>query len=168
MVGDTVRQDGYGSIANDILYVPFQIHYDLNPSLLDTKGYGFIDPSEIIDTWAGVLERIDRGPAVIDNYFLKRHEGFLNIAHRGGPDLLAENTIEAYRNSLNVGADTLEGDVHMTSDGIVVVSHDATLDRCTDGTGKIMDKTYTEILTLDAGYRFTKDGGKTYPCRGLG
>jgi glycerophosphoryl diester phosphodiesterase len=56
----------------------------------------------------------------------------------------------------------------MTSDGVIVVSHDDTVDRCTDGTGRIMDKTLSEIKALDAGYRFTPDNGATYPCRGMG
>lgn len=168
MVGDTVRQDGYGAIANDVQYVPFQVHYTLAPGLLDTEGFGPIDPDSIADNWQQVLDAIDNGPAIEDNAFLKRHEGFMNIAHRGGGELLPENTIAAYRNSYAVGAESIEGDVHMTKDGVIVVSHDDTVDRCTNGTGKIMDKTLAEIKALDAGYRFTQDNGATYPCRGMG
>jgi hypothetical protein len=84
MVGDTVRQDGYGAIANGIQYVPFQVHYTLSPALLDTEGFGAIDPATICDTWRNVLDAIDNGPAIEDNVFLKRHEGFLNIAHQIG------------------------------------------------------------------------------------
>ncbi len=168
MVGDTVRQDGYGAIANAVQYVPFQVHYTLAPGLLDTEGFGAIDPASICDTWRNVLDAIDNGPAIEDNVFLKRHEGFLNIAHRGGGILVPENTLEAYRNSYAVGAESIEGDVHMTRDGVIVVSHDDTVDRCTNGTGKIMDKTLSEIKALDAGYRYTTDNGATYPCRGKG
>lgn len=168
MVGDTVRQDGYGAIANDVLYVPYQINYELAPALLDTEGFGPIDPDSITADWQQVLDAIDNGPVIEDNFFLKRHTGFLNIAHRGGGQLLPENTLEAYRNSYAVGAESIEGDVHMTSDGFVVVSHDDTVDRCTDGTGKIMDKTLAEIKALDAGYTYTADDGATYPYRGKG
>jgi glycerophosphoryl diester phosphodiesterase len=168
MVGDTVREDGFGAISNSIMYVPFQIHYDLAPGLLDTEGYGSVDPDSITNNWAEVLDVIDNGPVVEDNFFLRRYRPALNIAHRGGGALLPENTIEAYRYSYAVGADSIEGDVHMTSDGFIVVSHDDTVDRCTNGSGKIMDKTLAEIKALDAGYTFTTDGGNTFPCRGLG
>ncbi len=168
MVGDTVRQDGYGAIANEVLYVPYQINYELAPALLDTEGFGPIDPATITVDWQQVLDTIDNGPVIEENFFMKRHTGFLNIAHRGGGHLLPENTIEAYINSYAVGAESIESDVHMTSDGIIVVSHDDTVDRCTNGTGKIMDKTLTEIKALDAGYTYTTDGGNTYPCRGNG
>ncbi|GAB6094201.1 hypothetical protein JCM14469_04530 [Desulfatiferula olefinivorans] len=168
MVGDTVRQDGYGAIANGILYVPYQVNYALAPDLLDTEGFGPIDPDTVADTWTQVIDAVKNGPAIEDNVFLKRHNGFMNIAHRGGGELLPENTLEAYRNAYAVGAESIEGDVHMTSDGVIVVSHDETVDRCTDGTGKIMDKTLSEIKALDAGYRFTPDNGATYPCRGMG
>jgi glycerophosphoryl diester phosphodiesterase len=67
-----------------------------------------------------------------------------------------------------VGAVALEGDLHATQDGVVVVSHDATVDRTTDGDGYIKDLTLEELNGLDAGYRFTPDGGITYPYRGKG
>ena len=168
MVGDTVRQDGYGAVANEILYVPFQIHYEPDFWLLDTEGYGWIHPDTIASDWGEVAEKIAEGPVVPDNFFLKHHTGFKNIAHRGGGELAPENTLVAYRNSLAEGADTLEGDVHMTSDGVVVVSHDETVDRCTAGTGAIADMTLAQVKALDAGYRFTPDGGATYPWRGKG
>ncbi|VVS90718.1 glycerophosphodiester phosphodiesterase [Desulfoluna spongiiphila] len=168
MVGDTVRQDGYGAVANGILYVPFQIHYEPDFWLLDTEGYGWIHPDTIAWDWGEVEEKIAEGPVVPANYFLKHHTGFKNIAHRGGGELAPENTLVAYRNSLAEGADTLEGDVHMTSDGVVVVSHDETVDRCTDGTGAITGMTLAQVKALDAGYRFTTDDGATYPWRGKG
>ncbi len=168
MVGDTVRQDGYGALSNDVLYVPFQINYELKPSLLDTEGFGSIDPDIIAKTWAEVLTDIDNGFAVEDNFFLKRYRPTLNIAHRGGGELLPENTIEAYQNSYANGSESIEGDVHMTSDGYIVVSHDETVDRCTNGTGYIKDKTLEEIKALDAGFTFTTDGGVTYPYAGKG
>lgn len=86
----------------------------------------------------------------------------------GGGALLPENTIEAYRNSYAVGAESIEADVHMSKDGVIVVSHDETVDRCTNGTGMILDKTLAEIKALDAGHWFTPDGGTTYPYRGQG
>ncbi len=65
------------------------------------------------------------------------------------------------------GADRLELDVHATRDGHVVVLHDATLDRTTDGTGPIRERTLAEVEALDAGFRFTTADGRT-PHRGRG
>ena len=168
MVGDTTRQDGYGALGSGILYIPYQINYVPDFWLLNTEGYGWIDPASVVRTWDHVAERLAVGPVVQANYFLQHHTGFKNIAHRGGGELAPENTLVAYRNSLAVGADTLEADVHMTSDGVVVVSHDETVDRCTNGTGAIMDMTLAEVKALDAGYHFTPDGDATYPWRGKG
>jgi glycerophosphoryl diester phosphodiesterase len=91
-----------------------------------------------------------------------------NIAHRGGRDIVPENTLAGYREGLRVGADVLELEVHLTADGHLVVIHDDTVDRTTDGTGLVREMTLQEIKGLDAGYRFTRDGGKTYPHRGQG
>jgi glycerophosphoryl diester phosphodiesterase len=92
----------------------------------------------------------------------------LVIAHRGGAGLRPENTLEAFRNGLAVGADWLEMDVHLTADGEVVVIHDDTVDRTTDGTGRVRDLTLAQIRTLDAGHHWSPDGGATYPFRGRG
>lgn len=62
----------------------------------------------------------------------------------------------------------MDADIHMTSDGVLVLSHDDTVDRCTNGTGAIKDMTLSDIKALDAGYWFTPDEGQTYPCRGKG
>jgi len=166
MVGDTVRQDGYGAYANQLRYIPFQIHYIGNIDLLDTEGYGHIDPELITDDWAEVMDCINEGDKVT-NFFLRNENGFLNIAHRGGGDLRPENTLLSYRYALEVGAEVLEGDLHSTKDGVIVVSHDSTVDRCTDGSGKINDYLFDDLRELDAGYWFTTNGGETYPYRGF-
>lgn len=93
---------------------------------------------------------------------------FLNIAHRGGGKLRPEETLPAYEHALAVGADVLELDVHATADGVIVAMHDETVDRTTDGTGLIHDMTFAELRALDAGYRFTPDGGQSFPYRGMG
>ncbi|WP_300667956.1 glycerophosphodiester phosphodiesterase [Desulfoluna sp.] len=168
MVGDTVRQDGYGAIGSGIYYIPYQVNCEPAFWLLDTEGFGWIHPDTIVRTWGAVEEKLISGPAVPDNYFMKPHTGFKNIAHRGGGELAPENTLEAYQHSLAVGADTLEADVHMTSDGVVVVSHDDTVDRCTDGSGAIAEMTLAQLKELDAGFWFKADEGDTYPWRGKG
>jgi len=67
-----------------------------------------------------------------------------------------------------VGAGVLELDVHTTADGRVVVIHDDVVDRTTDGTGAVREMTLAELKRLDAGYRFTRDRGATFPFRGEG
>ena len=76
-------------------------------------------------------------------------------AHRGGAALAPENTLEAFVEAVELwGADLLELDVRLTADGHVVVIHDATVDRTTDGTGPVADHTLAALQRLDAGARF--------------
>ncbi len=91
-----------------------------------------------------------------------------NFAHRGASLRAPENTLEAFRLADRGGAGGLELDVHMTSDGRIVVIHDDSVDRTTEGTGLVRRMTLHEAQSLDAGYRFTPDGGTTYPYRGRG
>ena len=78
----------------------------------------------------------------------------LIIAHRGasGAGLAPENTLEAFRLALDLGAGLIELDVHRTKDGRIVVIHDATLDRTTNGSGAVRERTFEEILRVDAGH----------------
>jgi len=92
----------------------------------------------------------------------------LVFAHRGGGGLYPENTLEAFRYSAQMGVDVLELDVHSTSDGVLVVMHDADVARTTDGSGRVNQMTLAEVKKLDAGYHFTPDEGKSYPFRGKG
>lgn len=92
----------------------------------------------------------------------------LVFAHRGGGGLFPENTLEAFKYSVDLGVDVLELDVHSTSDGKLVVLHDRTVDRTTNGQGNVSDLTLEDLKRLDAGYRFTTDGGQTFPFRGKG
>lgn len=96
------------------------------------------------------------------------HARPLFFAHRGGAGLAPENTLVAFEQGLRLGADALELDVRVTRDGELVVLHDATLDRTTDGTGPLAAQALAEVVALDAGYRFTADGGRTFPYRGAG
>jgi len=93
----------------------------------------------------------------------------LLVAHRGGSKLAPENTMAAFRAALEVWeADMLEMDVRLTRDGEVVVIHDATVDRTTDGTGAVASLSFEEIRGLDAGARFRDlTGAPTYRGRGV-
>ncbi len=95
-------------------------------------------------------------------------DAFLNIAHRGGGRLAPEHTLVAYENALRVGADVIEFDLHATADGVIVILHDRTVDRTTDGSGVVRDMTHAELSQLDAGHHFSRDGGATHPWRGRG
>ena len=90
----------------------------------------------------------------------------LVLAHRGGSGLRPENTLEAFDHGLRLGADGLELDVHQSRDGIVVVHHDARLDRTTDLTGDLAARTADELARADAGYGFRD--GDAFPFRNQG
>ncbi|HYP01407.1 MAG TPA: glycerophosphodiester phosphodiesterase [Pyrinomonadaceae bacterium] len=92
----------------------------------------------------------------------------LVMAHRGGAGLWPENTAHAFAQAVALGVDVLEMDLHSTSDGALVVIHDSTVDRTTNGAGSISALTLAELKRLDAGYRWTNDGGRTFPFRGKG
>ena len=95
------------------------------------------------------------------------------FAHRGGAALRPENTILAFDHGLSLGADGLEFDVHLSRDGVVVVHHDATLERTTNGRGPIAALTAGELARLDAGTvhsarRSAFAGGILDSCGGTG
>jgi glycerophosphoryl diester phosphodiesterase len=80
---------------------------------------------------------------------------FLEVhAHRGGAGLAPENTLAAFRKALELGVDALEMDLHVTRDGVVVVIHDGTLDRTTDGRGDVGDLSLEAVKRSDAGGKF--------------
>ncbi|MDA9549647.1 MULTISPECIES: glycerophosphodiester phosphodiesterase family protein [unclassified Bradyrhizobium] len=79
-----------------------------------------------------------------------------------------ENTLRSMRASFAAGADVVELDVHPTSDGEFAVFHDWTLDCRTDGVGVTRAQSMAKLKTLDIGYGYTADAGKTFPFRGKG
>lgn len=106
--------------------------------------------------------------AEVKPIFEQESRRFLVFAHRGGGGLYPENTLGAFEYSAKMGVDVLELDVHATRDGALVVMHDGSVDRTTDGRGRVSEMTLAEIKKLDAGFRFTTDGGKTFPFRAQG
>ena len=75
------------------------------------------------------------------------------IAHRGEHLHHPENTMPAFEEAVRLGADYIEVDVRTTADGKLVLSHDGTVDRCTDGKGEIANMTFDEVRALDAGVK---------------
>jgi len=102
-----------------------------------------------------------------------RREGLTNetcTATRMNPPTnpYLENTIPSMRASFAAGATVVEVDVHPTADGEFAVFHDWTLDCRTDGHGVTREQTMATLRTLDLGYGYTADGGRTHPFRGKG
>lgn len=92
----------------------------------------------------------------------------LVIAHQGGDGVWPGETMLAYQNAVDLGVDVLEMDIHITNDGKLILMHDETVDRTTDGTGEIESMTLTDLKKLDAAYDWSPDEGKTFPYRGQG
>ena len=93
-----------------------------------------------------------------ERYAAARRSGVPLVGgHRGNPAAHPENTLASFRSAIELGVDMIECDVHMSADGHMVVIHDHTLDRTTDGTGMVRDLTWEELQRLDAG------GGERLP-----
>jgi glycerophosphoryl diester phosphodiesterase len=76
------------------------------------------------------------------------------VAHRGASGLAPENTVAAFRLAVELGSPGVECDVHLTADGEVIVIHDATVDRTTNGSGEVAARTFQALRALDAGAWF--------------
>ncbi len=86
----------------------------------------------------------------------------LNIAHQGGEIEAPSDTLYAFKTAMRKGADMIETDVHLTADGRVVVLHDETVDRTTNGSGSVEQMTLAEIKRLDAAYWFIEGEGTVH------
>jgi len=109
--------------------------------------------------WAvrnGLIDMTEKQPLPL----LREETGrVLVIAHRGASGLRPENTLAAFRDALTEGADGLELDVRATADGELVVLHDKTVNRTTNGGGNVSGKTAAEVERLDAGSWFRSEFG---------
>ena len=85
------------------------------------------------------------------NYWTESKDNVYVAAHRGWSTLYPENTALAFKKAIEIGVDQIETDVRITLDGELVCIHDATVDRTTNGKGKVCEKTLAELKTLDAG-----------------
>ena len=108
------------------------------------------------------------GPEVRDHPFFGRAaQGIEVVAHRGGMAEGPENTLEAFRRALAAGTDVLEMDLRASSDGELFAIHDVSVDRTTDGSGRVDALSSAQLRALDAAYHFSQDG-ETTPLRGRG
>ena len=97
-------------------------------------------------------------PSVSDLYRRAQEAGVTLVGgHRGNPAEYPENTLASFRSALELGVDLIECDVHLSADGELIVIHDHTLDRTTDGSGLVVQHTLGELRELDAG------GGERLP-----
>src|ERR1043165_8327139 len=87
----------------------------------------------------------------------------LVIAHQGGDGIRPGDTMSAFENAIQIGADVLAMDAHFTKDGQIVLMHDEKVDRTTNGSGLIEDLTLDQLKQLDAAYQWSNDDGKTFP-----
>jgi glycerophosphoryl diester phosphodiesterase len=90
------------------------------------------------------------------------------IGHRGASAEAPENTLPSFLRAIEQGVDAIELDVHVTADDVPVVMHDPTVMRTTSGQGAVAAMSWRRLRELDAGARFTSDGGATYPYRDRG
>ncbi len=92
----------------------------------------------------------------------------LVIGHRGNRAHAPENSLESLQEAVALGVDAVEFDLRVSGDGKLIVVHDATLERTTGGSGPVDQQTVAQLKRLDAGAKFTPDGGRTFPWRGRG
>ncbi|MCI0470388.1 MAG: glycerophosphodiester phosphodiesterase [Candidatus Aminicenantes bacterium] len=94
------------------------------------------------------------------------HEHPLRFAHRGSTILWPENTLTAFQGVVDHGGIYIETDLHATKDGVIVLFHDDSLERTTDGRGLIEDWYWNDLRRLDAAFYFKPEEG--YPFRNRG
>ncbi len=87
----------------------------------------------------------------------QEQQKMINVAHRGASGHAPENTMAAFQKGFEMKADYIEIDVQMTEDGELIIIHDTTVDRTTNGTGQVSDFTLEEIRQLDAGSWFSEE-----------
>lgn len=91
----------------------------------------------------------------------------VGIAHRGSRELWPENTLEAFSQAVAIGFRHVETDLHITADGVLVCLHDHTVDRTTEATGPVSEFTFSDLSSLDAGFRHRSPDGHVFRGEGI-
>lgn len=91
----------------------------------------------------------------------------LNFGHRGFAAKFPENTLLSFQEAIEAGADVLELDVHLSMDDHLIIIHDETVNRTTNGNGLVRKKTISELKKLDAAYHYKNNDKNAYPFRNL-
>ncbi|WP_339148016.1 glycerophosphodiester phosphodiesterase family protein [Sutcliffiella sp. BMC8] len=167
---------------NDLRELPFQVHSSeskvvLIPQKLLTKEIVHYLHNRMVAVWGigadslnsthelihlGVDGMITDYPEYATEAFSQYPENTIVqrpmvAAHRGVPSLAPENTMVGYRLAYDLEADMIETDLHETKDGHIIVMHDTTVNRTTNGTGAVANLTLDEIKQLDAGIKFGEE-----------
>jgi glycerophosphoryl diester phosphodiesterase/membrane-associated phospholipid phosphatase len=134
----------------------------VEPSRARRRGWASVVAVTVVAVVAALLQAdpVERLP-----YFVEHEPA--NIAHAGAQGHAPQNTIPAFEIAVEQGAHVLEMDLQLTADDIVVVIHDETVDRTTDGTGRVRDMTLAEIKELETGHDFPGPDGD-FPFVGQG
>lgn len=163
-----------GSIAIDLLGDALEEDAETFTLSLETEGFVTATTSEAVATIANDDTSCDTPFSNNPNPWLVHGGDPLNFAHRGGVIDFPENTLYAYAEAAKAGADVLEMDVYQTKDNELVILHDLTVNRTTNGSGNVADLTLAELRALDAAYWFVTGQGtphnlpdEAYSYRGI-
>jgi glycerophosphoryl diester phosphodiesterase len=96
-------------------------------------------------------------PALYSNSPLQEHKKITITGHRGAAGYAPENTLASFKKALALNVDRIELDIHQSKDGMIVVIHDESVDRTSDGNGLISELSFDEIRKLDVGSSFSKE-----------
>ena len=137
--------------------------------------YSAILPSTILATRMNILPAVGttefhdtavRAGGTSHPFFAKSKNRPEVIAHRGGKGQWPGETLFAFEQAIKIGVDILELDIRSTKDNELVLMHNETVDATTNGKGRVRQFMLKDLKKLDAGYRWTADGGRTFPFRG--
>ncbi|BBI34218.1 glycerophosphodiester phosphodiesterase [Cohnella abietis] len=117
--------------------------------------YVFVIHALLILSLTGIIMGL-LGKSVAINKMFNPSLKIATVAHRGASGYAPESTLASYQLAVRMNADYIEMDLQLTADGEIVVMHDETVNRTTDGRGKVMNLTLAEIKVLDAGSWFNK------------
>jgi glycerophosphoryl diester phosphodiesterase len=124
--------------------------------------YSAILPSTILAT----KFQVARAGGLSHPFFAKAKNRPEVIAHQGGKGQWPGETLFAFDQATQIGVDILELDIRSTKDNQLVVMHNESVDATTNGRGRVRQFTFKDLQKLDAGFRWTADGGRTFPFRG--
>ncbi len=106
-----------------------------------------VNPFINANEWCTFLNKCDR--KLMEMIDAESREGFVNYAHRGASEYMPENTLLSFYNGIAMGANGIETDIRRTADGKLILFHDSTLERVTNGEGRVEELTYDELLSLN-------------------
>lgn len=122
-----------------------------------TPSTGWTEVTDSVTLSSSVISRTDVSSQA-DSFFNKTYSPVKIVAHRGFSFIAMENTIWAFQKAKNLGADMLECDIQVSSDGIPLIFHDDTTDRLMSGTGDVLSMTYAAMAAMT----FTSLAGTAY------